>query len=266
MKPGAIAIVRENARFELEQSLKALGNSFDADVKLLVEISVRYHLLASAFLLEDSDQRGFACLLALSGQTDLYLRGQDLSAHPRWLAASHSLPFADALAAGDLATAGAIARLAPSAWLKGHEYEDDFLQAHLQHRLLVAPDDEAALRAILTRWEAVVGSAGSAELDAARALVDRDVAALEDALHRVVHQRQTRLAAWRRRPDYRDTLDATEGAIFVPGLALLRLAELRGLEIRREYDLLPGLARVAAGGVLPGPGEWAHGFAGAGIA
>lgn len=161
MKPGAIAIVRENARFELEQSLKAIGNSFDADVKLLVEISVRYHLLASAFLLEDTDQRGFACLLALSGQTDLYLRGQDLSAHPRWLAASHSLPFSDALAAGDL---------------------------------------------------------------------------------------------------------ATEGAIFVPGLALLRLAELRGLEIRREYELLPGLARVAAGVVLPGPGEWAHGIAGAGIA
>lgn len=265
MKPSAVAIARENAQFELEQSLRALGRNPDSDVHLLSEISTRYHLLALAVLLEDANQRAFAGLLALAGQTDVRLRSLDLSAHSRERAASRSVPFSDALAAGDLGTARAIAQLAPVHVQDGVEYEDDFLRFHFHHRLLVMPDDEVALRVVLDRWATVVGRAGSTHLDAARALLDRDADDLDEALDRLITERRGTFAAWRKRPDYREEIDATDGVIFVHGLALLRLAEMRGIKTRPDYEYMPDLARVPRGTPLPPTGAWMQGLVAVGI-
>ncbi len=146
MTVPALEIMRENATFDLEESLKSLGRAPDKDLYLLQQIALRYHLLGLVTLLEDADVRGFAGCLALSGQVDVKLRSHDLSANPRFIAASPGIPFTDALAAGDLDTARAIARAAPSTHQDEIEYEVDFLSLRFQHLLLLSPDDDGPLR------------------------------------------------------------------------------------------------------------------------
>jgi len=225
----------------------------DADV--IAEIAERYHLLAIAVLLEDADPDAFARLLALAAQSGSFLRSLDLAAPPRRLAASRSEAFCDALAAGDLVLARTLAGQAPRAWLQGWEYEDDFLRFHFLHRLAL-DDDEATLASLLARWERVLEGAPSCHLEVSRALLRRDAAALDAALLATAQERADRLAAWRKMATYDAEVDATEGAVFVAGLAVIRLAEQRGLALPEEYPFMPRIARVPSGLALPAPDSW----------
>jgi hypothetical protein len=49
---------------------------------------------------------------------------------------------------------------------------------------------------------------------------------------------------------------AAEGQIFVEGLAVLRIAELKGLKISGEYPLIPEISRVPLGTPLPAEDAW----------
>jgi hypothetical protein len=72
----------------------------------------------------------------------------------------------------------------------------------------------------------------------------------------VLARRRAQRAAWRKTPAYRVEVDATEGSLFVLGLAYLRLAELRGLETRPEHQGMPSLARVRDGASGLGADAW----------
>ena len=242
--------------FSLEECLTAFHKGQQRDAHLVDAVTQRFHVLGIAVLLQDASPTSFASLLELSAQAEVYLRELDLSEAPKQRKASRSMPFSDALAAGDLGTARAIAAAAPVQFLDGWEYEDDFLEAHFQHRLLLAPDDMASLSQILERWEAVLEGAASAALDASRALLGNDAAALDASLRELMREREKKYEAWRKTSAHNPELDATEGQISVPGLALLRLAELRGIATRREYPFMPSVARVPVGTPVPQPGSW----------
>ncbi|HEY8924018.1 MAG TPA: hypothetical protein VIU64_06530, partial [Polyangia bacterium] len=56
-----------------------------------------------------------------------------------------------------------------------------------------------------------------------------------------------------------DELRATEGALFMNGLAILRLAELAGLPRLGDYPTVPALARVAKDQLAPPAADWVRG-------
>jgi len=251
----ALLLARVNCIDTLESALAAVSDQQGRDPAVLAEIAERYRVLAIAVLLEDGDPAPFASLLALSGQTECFLRSIDLAQHPAQLIGSRVEPFCDALVAGDLQSARTIAQLAPVHHQDGWEYEDDFLAAHFLQRLLVGSDD-AALSRVLDRWEQVLEGQGSPSLDVSRALLARDPEALDEALRATVQDLLRKQEVWRKSTTYNAQVDATEGSLFINGLAVIRLADMRGMSLPEEYELMPSLARVPLGGALPPPESW----------
>lgn len=252
---SGLEIVRQDALFSLRKGLEASVRQDHRDASLLSQISVQYHLLAIVALLGDADQKEYVRLLALSGQTDVACRSLGAEVDPRIRMTSRSLPFEDALAAGDLDTAREIARLSPDVHDPGFEYEDDFLRVRVLQVLLLEPDGPAASR-LLARWEEVLAGERSPFLELTRVLVERSAAELGPALAATSASRQENLAAWRKTLQYRLELDETDGAVWVQGLAYLRIAELRGLPTKAKYKGMPSAARVPLGAALPAPGAW----------
>ncbi len=258
-RPLAIEVARENARFALERALATSTRAGHRDPALLPAVADAHHTLGLVALLADVDPETFGRRLAMAGQADRRCRGMDLSPWPTLLMANRWLPFADVLASGDLAGARGLAQVLPTAHQDGFEYQDDFLRIHFMQRLLLSGEDRPALLALLDRWtQAAEGEPGPYH-GLSQALLDRDAAAFEVALAAVLADRRTKRAAWRKSPHHRIELDATEGCVFVLGLAYLRLAELRGIPTAAEYEDMPAPARIRAGVVGLAPDAWLTG-------
>lgn len=165
---------------------------------------------------------------------------------------SRSFSFVDAVSAGQLVLAVELARLAPDQHLPRAEYEDDFLlQRFMQKRLLnLHAGEDHDFQALLERWEQVVTGEHAPYLDVCRALVDLDADAFHEALLAAIeeHRRDSRQKD--------DDARRTDGAVFMTGLALLRLAELGGLSTQREYPNVPHMARLPVGNLLLSPDAW----------
>lgn len=252
----ALEIARDNALFGLKRALAFSRRSGHGDAGALADIAVRFHALGIVALLADGNPGEFARMLALSGQADLQCRQLDLTREPRLFMASRSIPFHSALAAGDLSTAAAIAERCPDRHQEGFEYEDDYLKHRFLQRLILTPEDEAGLLALLDRWDRVAERKPPPSHALSRAIVARDARAFDNAMDEMIARRADNLKQWRKSPAYKVEDDALLGPLSVDGLAYLRLAELRKLPTQSEYDTMPSVARVKLGTPLPPPGAW----------
>ncbi|MGH0034604.1 MAG: Imm49 family immunity protein [Myxococcota bacterium] len=206
-----------------------------------------WRVLALCHLLQTADGAGFQDRLRRSAQARLAFLGavrDGLEAPPRFVCASKDVSFTAALAGGDLELARRIAELSRPSRADGVEYEDDFLYIHVLQRLAVDPEAGEEHEALLARWEEVLEGAASGPLDACRGLVVREDEAFAEGIESLVRWRQACLESYRDQVSFDPELFATEGRVDVEGLAVLRLAEERGLSTRPEYPLLPSVARV----------------------
>jgi hypothetical protein len=222
-------------------------------------IGAAWRVLGICALLEEADRAAFAACLVKSGQARRALLQrvqQGLVCPPKVICTSKDVFFAASLAAGDIGTARDIAGLAPQKHFEGFEYEDDFLFYHFLHHVLAAPDDTVGLRVILKRWDEVLEGGESAYRDICRELVMGDVRAFESAFMAFVRERQESLRDYARGFAANKELLATEGKVFIEGLAVLRLAELRSLPTPPQAPLIPRLARLPLRDRLPPPDAW----------
>lgn len=169
-------------------------------------------------------------------------RAEGLTDHR--MARSRCSGFFCAVAAGDLQLAAELGALSPPAWMPDGEYEDDFAWARYLH-LLVAGADAAARAPLLAQMAAAQGKA-SPRLAIGEAFQAGDADAFEAAFTDLAAERNQRvdddLPLFRDDPSY-----APRAAIFVEGLALLRLAASAGLgPRRREYPRCPYVARASS--------------------
>lgn len=158
------------------------------------------------------------------------------------LPTGRATPFFDAVACGDGATAGAIANAAARQWTPGAEYEDDFLYLRFLMDLVAPTVAPATAGAALVRW-ADLAETLDPRLDCCLALRDGDSAGFDRAVrHLVLGDRAAdeELAG-------EDRLDpdaaATTAHVHVEALALVFLAQRRGLEVADELPHVPALAR-----------------------
>lgn len=168
---------------------------------------------------------------------------------------SRSFSFVDAVSAGQLDLAAEVARLAPDQHLPRAEYEDDFLlQRFMQKRLLnLHAGADHDLQALLERWEQVVAGEHAPYLDVCRALLGADAEAFHEALLAAIEEHRR---DFRQKDAHDDDARRTDGAVFMNGLALLRLAELGGLSTQREYPNVPHMARLPVGDLLLSSDAW----------
>jgi hypothetical protein len=216
-----------------------------ARTRRLHEVSRNERMLAIALLLGRADTDGFFRHLRLSGEAhaQLLTLARDSGQPVRFAGAGNFHPFCDAWVAGQDALARELARLAPAEWMRGLEYEEDFVYGRFLHVLLLDGFHASARQEALLARMAELDLEPPPQQRLCRALFERDVQAFEDALAdaiRAYERHCEELEATRFSPTAEGR---TERYVFIEGLALLRLAKAAGLQPEPEHRLMPSLAR-----------------------
>jgi hypothetical protein len=168
---------------------------------------------------------------------------------------SLSLPFFDAVAAGDAAGAAEIARRSRRTWACGEEYEEDFLfpEYLMQRHCLDASEEQG--RQLLDRWGEALRGADDPRLDVCRALEERDAERFNASLPRFLADREDDLEALVQSGGMEPQVADTELFFSVEGVALARLADALGVATELDYLHVPSTVREA--GVTPvSPDVW----------
>ncbi|MBJ6761552.1 immunity 49 family protein [Myxococcaceae bacterium JPH2] len=153
-------------------------------------------------------------------------------------------PLCDALAAGDDALAKEIAALSAPSWVRRKEFEDDCHYGRILGLLASdgspIPSDAELLLADLVRS---TGEDSAPRVRICRALLVQEPEAFHGALQALVEEHGAHFRSRAGSLEASQAYFQTERAIFVEGLALLRLAMRRGLAVEeREYAFLPSPA------------------------
>lgn len=153
-------------------------------------------------------------------------------------------PVLDAVAARDRSLATQLSTLAPDSFRAGHENEDDFAYARVLRGLLTGTAPENELVPILERCADAGDSMSAVRADVLRALLVRDAGAFHEAFGGLLAIRETKIADDRARGQVASPVVRAERRLYVEGIALLNLAEERGVPTELDYPACPSLARV----------------------
>lgn len=250
-RPTDLENLLDDAEFGISKALASI-EARDSDERSGYSYfagSYEMRRLAVCELLRNANVPRFRDLLIESARLRLRFLERVQDGHKSeelYLCASRNLPFINALVAGEVQLACAIARLSATTHYADVEYEDDFLLYHFLHSLLLNTQDAASvdLKRILERWSAVLDGGSDSYLDVCKALVARDQTTFEAALVDVINKRADKLRSDREKLGPRNQNQLAEGFVFMGGLALIRLAELAGMQTDREYEMIPSLARL----------------------
>jgi hypothetical protein len=211
----------------------------------LHELSRNERMLAIALLLGRGDTESFFQHLRLSGEAHarLLTLARDTGLKVRFAGTGNYHPFCNALAAGQDALARELARLSPEEWMRGVEYEEDFVHGRFLHFLVLDGFQASARQQALLERMAALDPEPPPQQRLCRALFEKDSRAFADALADAVRdhiRHHEELEATRFNPTAEGR---TEPYVFIEGLALLRLAATVGLQTEPEHRLMPSLAR-----------------------
>lgn len=236
-------------------SLKEPGYPFEAQGDMSLEVSFKLRAVAVLFLLVRAETDVFHHNLIRSGiLREEYLTRcrAESQTDDHHYASGRLRPFFDALASGDTALAGRIAALSPLAFRQDHEYEDDYCYAQILHRLLQPSPPAAEVQALFQQFQGWLAGESSPRLDVCRALAARDQRAFEDAFEALLADRKREITANLDRGQLEDAPVIADRRVFIEGLAILRLATLRGLRTLPDYPMCPSLARIPMRTPFPG--------------
>jgi hypothetical protein len=215
--------------------------------RLSLELSEKLRALAIITLLVKAEPDYFYHNLIRSGRArEIYLR----RVRDAGLLEDHHLvlgryePLLDAVAAGDFELARRIRALSPAQYRPGHEYADDHWYAQLIHELSESAPEPSRLTVGLAELEAALEGRTPARLDVCRALVNRDQDLFDASFADQLASRAEEITREKARGKLEDPPVAAQRSVYIEGLALLRLAEQRGLTTASEYSYCPSLARV----------------------
>lgn len=209
-------------------------------------LCANYRRRAICCLLLTLDKEEFAVALEKSGQA---LRHFLATATEEGKATSKGIGFFDALAVEDWDCATAIAEEARSTYNPDLELEEDFLYVTFLMKLVLLGAKDAELDRILSRWEKLLDGESDARHSLCEALLKPGPKAFDTALRTLLSQTKEHYAQHGQDLEMEET--ATEGALSVEGLALLRIATRRGLPVKAKYALIPAAAIKATRQQLP---------------
>jgi immunity protein 49 of polymorphic toxin system len=237
MASKLLPVIRANALARLATAVPLLQHGKLGENGRFAELVVDlYRTVAICALLHDGSRAAFLENLQKSGAASAF-------ALPRLakgsVAASKLSGFFSAAACGDLETARAISKAAPDAWSSDLEHEDDFLYTRFLMELFCLGATKSRLQAIAERLGVVTDGEASPRREICEAMLARDAGRFEAGLE---------LWLAERRDFYREHWEcdqvtedewATDGQVFVEGIALVKLARKLGLVTQPEYLFIP---------------------------
>lgn len=234
-----------------EDPLKA-GEEFEG-------LSSYYRALGICRLSAEADVDAFFnCLIQSALTRRFYLEAAQKAGGgpPHHNRASFLEPVFDAMAARQWRLAAELFALASPEWLEGEEYEEDFCYAAFVRSALLDP--KADLAPLLKRWKGALEGGKDPRLAVARSLGADDAGAAADALQALLAAQDAK-AKEMIDPDTSSVL-ADELPFYpnhwisVEALALLALAERRGLDVQGPFRGCPDQARAGVFGPFHSPG------------
>jgi hypothetical protein len=234
-----------------------LGQATDPeDIAVAADSACAYFQgLGICELLLDAELDPFFHHMIRSGRSRRWLlrRAQKQAGFPvKILKPSNTRGLFGALVAADWALAKEIADLSAQRWDDQWEYEDDFCYAHLLHRRL-AGDPEPVQRALLGEYARALDGDEPPRFRLCRGLLDRDGEATAAAFTDLLADRREEMKELGNSVMGSDELFGPFSAVYVEGLAWLRLLDQAGLPTESEYPFCPSLARVTEfGAYVPG--------------
>jgi hypothetical protein len=209
-------------------------------------------------------RRGIARFLLSAQAADLKLdmirSGTAFAAHLQ-RASGHAIPTSkcepwfDAVAAADWVTASTIAQHCAPAHMVDLEYEEDFLYMCFLQALATEGADMDALSNMVRRQQVLADDAPPPRLLICQALMGRHADNLTEALEDLIAQRQASYAEGLESDALIEEDWATEGQVFIEGLALLQLAVRLGIRTTESFLFVPDV--VLSSPALPAdPTAW----------
>ena len=223
--------------------------------KLSLEVSDKFRVLAIITLVTQGESDFFYHNLVRSGRSrETYLarlKQEGIEGDHHGCSGRYE-PLLDAVASGDLPLARHIADLSPAQFQEGHEYDDDYCYAQCLHRLIREEPPRSEFQSLFNRWAAYLEGKDTARLNVCQALLAQDQNGFDEAFEALLDEQQAQIAADQERGQFEDPNIVAKRRVFVEGLALLRLADMRGLRTQPEYRYCPSLARIPMRNPFPG--------------
>lgn len=158
----------------------------------------------------------------------------------------------DTIAGGDIEMARRIAAASPNTWLPEQEYEEDFYYAQLLHRLVLPSLVSTETDELLDQFSNAVQDTQAPRLELCDALIRGAQAPFDQAFNGLLEARENQIEKDKARGQLVEPAIAAERAVFIEGLAILRLATARGLDTRNDYSFCPSIARQKPSTAFPG--------------
>ena len=234
----------------LTKDLETEPRSPEERERILFHLSRYCRLAAISGLLGRADVMSFHERLRLSGTWRLrMLRERATQARPfsRFTGAAQLAPLCDALVAGAEPLARDIAAASARDWLARKEFEDDFYYGRLLCEFVAGEATTGlATEDLMAGLIRSTGDETAPRVRVCQALLERESDAFLNALLELLERHGAWYSARSGTLQAREPGFELERAIFMEGLALLRLASLRGLSVDQEaeYPFLPSLARA----------------------
>lgn len=222
---------------------------------LALDLAKKFRTLAIIVLLTKGDPDLFYHNLIRSGRSWLAYLSRIRETTPvvdhHWCSGRYD-PFLDVVAAGDLQLARQIAVLSPAEFRRTHEYEDDYCYAQILYRFVQEIQAPGTVEPFLARWAQFLERQSSERLRVCRALNESKQSSFDEAFAELLDHREMKIESDKARAQSEDPDVIAQRRVFVEGLSLLRLAEVRGLRTEGEYQYCPSLARSAMRKPFPG--------------
>lgn len=162
-------------------------------------------------------------------------------------------PLLNTIAANDFEVASRIVKLSPNDFRTETEYLDDYCYAQLLHQIVTDTASEESTESLFVDFEDFLDGDSSSRLDVCRAVVLGDQASFDEAFESLLDDHELEIVAAKARGQIENPGNMAQRQLFVEGLALLRIAERKGLATATDYRFCPGIARVPM--VVPFPEE-----------
>lgn len=258
MKMTTAETAKENYTFRLNNTLKLINSGRERD-DYFYDVALYHRQIGILKLLMDVDQQGFVDGMCKSAYSRLYfLRNfaPKNSVEAPYLCLSKDVAITAGLAAGHVELAKQIAEHSPKKHDPKVEYEDDFLFMRFMADSILSGTTEDNLRKLVARWEVVLEGGESAEFAVCKSIADNDVDKFTDTFDLLIASRQQQLKQWRESMSFDEEMHSAEGFLYIKGMCLLRIAQLRGIPVKDEYPLVPRMALQLTNVTFPGEDSW----------
>jgi hypothetical protein len=239
MRGAFLSVSIENSEFMLPAAIEALANGELQRHDQVHQVCTLFRQRGLSQMLRDGVARGVhVAAMQSCGALVFGLRDWPESTK----VTSYANPLFDAIACRYWDGAAAIAEASRMSWNPDYEYEDDFLYVRFVIEFALHRNPHAAQRS-LERYAEVLDGPADARLEVCQALLASDAAAFDEALVRLLDERDERVQGFIRRGAISDDAARWLAHVSVEGLALLAIAEREGLETAEHYLHCPAVAR-----------------------